>query len=38
MANPWSQYRQVIVETYDGGARGHHGKVRARPMNYGQLR
>ncbi len=33
MTKPWSEYRQVIIETFDGGARGHHGKVRARPIS-----
>lgn len=32
MANPWSQYQKIVIETYDGAARGHHGKVRARPV------
>ena len=32
MANPWSGYRQVVIETFNGGPRGHHGSVRARPI------
>ena len=32
MAKPWSEYRQVVIETFDDGPRGHHGKVRARPV------
>ena len=32
MANPWSGYRRVVVETFVGGARGHHGKIRVRPV------
>lgn len=31
MSKPWSQYRQIVIETYNSGPRGHHGKVRARP-------
>lgn len=32
MTKPWSPYRQVIIETYRGPARGDHGSIRARPI------
>jgi len=32
MQKPWSPYRQIIVESYAGPARGHHGKIRVRPV------
>lgn len=32
MPVPWASYRQVVIETYIGSPRGHHGKVRARPV------
>lgn len=32
MAQPWSPYEQVVVETYHGPSRGHHGSIRARPL------
>lgn len=32
MPKPWTPYRQVVIETYAGADRGHHGKVRARPI------
>ncbi len=28
----WSEYRQVVIETYEGASRGHHGSIRARPI------
>jgi hypothetical protein len=32
LAKPWSPYRQIIIETYQGPSRGAHGSVRARPI------
>lgn len=32
MIGPYSQYRQVVIETYYGPDRGHHGSIRARPV------
>ncbi|OYU15659.1 MAG: hypothetical protein CFE37_04875 [Alphaproteobacteria bacterium PA4] len=32
LSKPWSPYRQVIIETYNGPSRGGHGSVRARPI------
>lgn len=32
MARPWSPYRQIVVETFRGPDRGHHGSIRARPI------
>lgn len=32
LSKPWSPYRQIIVETYEGPPRGAHGSVRARPI------
>jgi hypothetical protein len=32
LSKPWSPYRQVIIETYQGPDRGHHGGIRARPV------
>lgn len=32
LAKPWSPYRQVVIETYHGRSRGHHGSIRARPV------
>lgn len=31
-SDAWSPYRQIIIETYAGPSRGHHGKIRARPI------
>lgn len=33
MTQPWSHYRQIVIETYYGPNRGHHGSVRARPTD-----
>jgi hypothetical protein len=32
MSNPWSPYRQIIIETYVGPSRGDHRRIRARPV------
>ena len=32
LSKPWSPYRQIIIETYRGPARGAHSSVRARPV------
>ena len=32
MAQPWSPYERIVVETYNGPPRGHHGRIRARPV------
>ncbi|MCB1196951.1 MAG: hypothetical protein KDK51_01145 [Deltaproteobacteria bacterium] len=31
-SKPWTPYRQIVIETYRGPARGGHGSVRARPV------
>ena len=33
ISKPWSPYRQIIIETYEGPARGAHGSIRARPIS-----
>jgi hypothetical protein len=33
ISKPWSSYRQIVIETYVGPARGAHGSVRARPID-----
>ena len=33
ISKPWSPYRQIVIETYAGPARGAHGSVRARPIS-----
>jgi hypothetical protein len=32
LGKPWSPYRQIVIETYEGPPRGSHGSVRARPV------
>ena len=32
LVKPWSPYRQVIIETYEGPSRGKRSNVRARPV------
>lgn len=32
LQKPWSPYRQVIIETYQGPPRGDSGSIRARPI------
>ena len=32
LSKPWSPYRQIIIETYEGPLRGRHGSIRARPI------
>jgi len=32
VSKPRSPYRQIVIETYEGPARGAHGSVRARPL------
>ncbi len=32
MSKPWSNYRQVVIETFRGPERGDRGSVRARPV------
>jgi len=33
LSKPWSPYRQVVIQTYEGPPRGAHGSVRARPID-----